>query len=256
MSHNPPTTSDQPPPIRPAGTGGDSSDVQRPFSGHQPDRRWLTRRLTVIAIILLVVVALQWVDSQLTLGVLISGKALTIVQPLARLHFFFREMGTVYTSAAIAIGIVLLDRKHWRRAVVLAMAVLMAAAVSGLLKPTLAKHRPTPDETQTTRDKYIYIKDHGVLPVDYGGLFRGWQEDSYKSMPSSHAASAVACFMVLSWYYHSGKPLFVVLAVGCALSRVWMADHYASDVLAGGMTGYLAAVVVYATLWRWSSSHK
>ena len=62
------------------------------------------------------------------------------------------------------------------------------------------------------------------------------------SMPSEHAAVAFGAAFMLSRMYPRGWPVFVLLGVGCAVTRIYSADHYLSDV-------YVAAIVGYITAW-------
>ncbi|HMG97671.1 MAG TPA: phosphatase PAP2 family protein [Gaiellales bacterium] len=57
------------------------------------------------------------------------------------------------------------------------------------------------------------------------------------SFPSSHAAMAAAGAMALSVYAPAFWPLFATLAVLMAASRVYLAVHHVSDVVAGLAVG-------------------
>lgn len=60
---------------------------------------------------------------------------------------------------------------------------------------------------------------------------------STPSFPSSHAAMAGAGAVALSAYAPVGTPLFATLALLMAASRVYLAVHHVSDVVAGLAVG-------------------
>lgn len=62
------------------------------------------------------------------------------------------------------------------------------------------------------------------------------------SFPSSHAAMAAAGAIALSVYAPAAWPLFATLAVLMAASRVYLAVHHVSDVVAGLAVGACAGV--------------
>jgi undecaprenyl-diphosphatase len=67
------------------------------------------------------------------------------------------------------------------------------------------------------------------------------------SMPSDHATAsmAIAATFLLHGMSRVGAT-FLVVALLLAYSRVYVGIHYAGDVAAGGLTGILAALVVWA----------
>jgi membrane-associated phospholipid phosphatase len=62
------------------------------------------------------------------------------------------------------------------------------------------------------------------------------------SMPSGHASVAFGAAFMLTRMYPRGWPVFLLLGIGCAATRVRNADHYLSDV-------YVAAIAGYVTAW-------
>ncbi|MCL5022038.1 MAG: glycosyltransferase family 39 protein [Nitrospirae bacterium] len=72
------------------------------------------------------------------------------------------------------------------------------------------------------------------------------------SMPSSHAANSFAFavpFLALS--KNRLKYVFLFIAVVVSLSRVFVGVHYPADIVAGGLTGSLAAMTALS-LFRWA----
>lgn len=64
------------------------------------------------------------------------------------------------------------------------------------------------------------------------------------SFPSGHSVTSFALAYVLSRTYPNASPLFYALATIVALSRVYLASHFLSDVVAGAAIGLLAGWVV------------
>jgi undecaprenyl-diphosphatase len=78
---------------------------------------------------------------------------------------------------------------------------------------------------------------------------------STSSLPSGHAANAIAAAYVLSRLAPEARGIFWLLALLVAISRVYLGVHYPADVLAGAAIGWgVAAFVVGRTVWRFSSS--
>jgi membrane-associated phospholipid phosphatase len=57
------------------------------------------------------------------------------------------------------------------------------------------------------------------------------------SLPAGHAATAFAGATLLSYSLRRGSPLFALLAVAIAYSRVYVGVHYPGDVLTGAAIG-------------------
>lgn len=121
---------------------------------------------------------------------------------------------------AIGLGVVLVRRDgltlmgFWR----LVLAIWLAnALVVEVLKPLAARTRP-------------FDADTSITVVVRGG--------DGASMPSGHAATAVAGAMALSLMWPAGRALAWALAVLVMLSRMYLGYHYPSDVLVGAAVGW------------------
>jgi undecaprenyl-diphosphatase len=64
------------------------------------------------------------------------------------------------------------------------------------------------------------------------------------SFPSDHATAAFAIAVAVLFFHRRIGAVFLVVAAAIAVSRVLLAMHYPTDVLAGTLTGTLAAVAV------------
>jgi len=86
----------------------------------------------------------------------------------------------------------------------------------------------------------------GEIPGEYA--FRSWAERPFYSgglgLPSSHALVAFSGAAMLARLFPRAAPVWYLLAVGCAWTRVAAGAHYLSDVVAAGVLGYGVAWLV------------
>jgi membrane-associated phospholipid phosphatase len=107
-------------------------------------------------------------------------------------------------------------RTRWRRAL---GTVAGTYALNTAIKPVIGRRRPN-------------LPDLPPLMGTPTGL----------SFPSAHASTSFAGALAYSRLGLPAAPLYA-LAVGLALSRVYLGVHYPSDVLAGAVGGTLAGIV-------------
>jgi membrane-associated phospholipid phosphatase len=69
----------------------------------------------------------------------------------------------------------------------------------------------------------------------------GERRRSNSSFPSSHAANAFALAWVLGARWRRGIPVFLVLALVVAFSRMYLNRHFLSDVVVGAFIGVICA---------------
>ena len=133
-----------------------------------------------------------------------------------RLFFLASEAGNFsaiwHTLAWLG---VLVDRRRWRRAVVVSVALgVESALVNGAIKSLFRRERPTPKEPRPHR----------------------LREPKTSSFPSGHASAAMVAAALLSRRTRSG-PMYYLLGAFVALSRVYVRIHHASDVAGGAVVG-------------------
>ncbi|MGH7411303.1 MAG: phosphatase PAP2 family protein, partial [Candidatus Methylomirabilis sp.] len=81
----------------------------------------------------------------------------------------------------------------------------------------------------------------GQFFADFPCLGKGYRLVSF---PSGHSVTAFALASVLSRTYPKGSFAFYLLASMVAFSRVYLASHFLSDVVAGAAVGLLAGWMV------------
>jgi membrane-associated phospholipid phosphatase len=144
-----------------------------------------------------------------------------------------RDFGQITPVIAVTIALAIYDRR--RGALVAAM--IAAAAFAGLFQGIgkLVIHRYRPSAVQVA----------ALAPDDWRSVWVGvgWEKEptSLESFPSGHTCLAFAFAGVLSAFYPRARWLFWALAVGCGFSRYIDHVHWASDCIAGGALGYVAA---------------
>ncbi len=137
-----------------------------------------------------------------------------------------RVMGFLPTWLIVALAGWLLSRRDAiAPRVSMALSILAGATLSGaaaeLLKLVIARERPGEDA------RYVFR-----------GLFAGFSDGSNLGLPSSHAAVAFGGAIALTLARPVLGPLAIVLAAGCAWTRMLSGAHYLSDVTGAAMLAY------------------
>jgi membrane-associated phospholipid phosphatase len=137
-------------------------------------------------------------------------------QPLIdRVVIVYSALGTrglLWIVASAAVGSA---TGHWRAIPVVAAVVWLTLGLNFVVKRVVRRERPS------------HRRGRAPLIVP----------PASPSFPSSHAAMAGAGAVALSLYATAWWPLFATLAVLMAASRVYLAVHHVSDVVAGLVVG-------------------
>lgn len=142
-------------------------------------------------------------------------------------------VGYGLADAAIAAALLVVGLKAGRPREAVAgrlglFAVIVASLSGQVLKNLFCRSRPLAEKS-------------GQFFVDFPCLGKG---SGFISFPSGHSVTAFALAFVLSRVYPRYALLFYGLAVLVAISRVYLAKHFPSDVVAGAAIGILAGWIV------------
>lgn len=153
-----------------------------------------------------------------------------------------RIEGFLPTWAVVSLALVLCDaawreaaqnRWRWWRGLLPLISAALAGMAGEVLKLLLRRERP-----EANAGAYV---------------FRSWSDRPFSTaglaLPSSHAIVAFGALAMLARLYPRARWLWFALAAGCALTRVLARAHFASDVVSGGIAGWLVATA----LERWWS---
>lgn len=131
---------------------------------------------------------------------------------------FSREMGNYYVTLGFAALFVLARRAHWRKALVVVVAVALTGILINIIKPSLGRHRPKESNSSTN--------------------FKPFNNYKNPSQPSGHSGIAMANALMFSQCVPGGCYVFYPLAIFTGLSRIEKNAHYPSDVFAGYLCAY------------------
>ena len=147
---------------------------------------------------------------------------------------------TVSTLVTLVSVVAFVIHGRWRHAAILGTTVLAAQFSSQLLKGFYG--RPRPD--LAPHGSYVYSA----------------------SFPSGHSTISAAVFLTLAMLIASLEPnrgtkimvyaLAIAMVLSIGVSRVYLAVHWPSDVLAGWCLGAAWALVGWLVLLRWARTHK
>jgi len=144
-----------------------------------------------------------------------------------------RVMGylPIWLFAALACW---LQTRRAREAWLLALVPTAAGALCAVLQVLIRRERPN------LHDGHYVFRPFSDRPF-HGSEF---------GMPSSHAMVAFGAAWLLCRMYPRAWPVWLVLATGCAVTRVMAQAHFLSDVTVGAIAAYF----VVAIAWNWSAS--
>jgi membrane-associated phospholipid phosphatase len=113
----------------------------------------------------------------------------------------------------------------WRRGLLVVGSATLSGAAAEVLKILIRRERPG-DEAA-------------------GYVFRAWSDRTFSTaglgIPSSHVMVAFGAFAMLARLFPRARPVWYLLAAGCAFSRVAAHAHFLSDVTAAAILGIIVA---------------
>ncbi len=145
----------------------------------------------------------------------------------------FRTAGYLPVWLLIGLGVWLTTRDA-RRGLLLALVPTAGGLLAELLKILLRRERPGLHDGgyffRPFTDRLIATKDIGL--------------------PSSHALVAFSAAWLLCRLYPRGRPVWLLFAAGCAVSRVQAQAHFLSDVTVAAVAAYVMVAWLYR---RWGA---
>lgn len=163
---------------------------------------------------------------------------------------FIQQFGAISSLAIIAAAIAALDRPRRRALVPAGLACGASALCVFLLKSLIGRPRPRLLEPWTFIQPWETYLVAGWAAPRHAWQFWDRGMSVLWSMPSAHTASAFALARVLSHLYPKLAPLVLVIAAVVGLARVVLGAHYPSDVVVGGILGWVIAGSVQAAVER------
>jgi membrane-associated phospholipid phosphatase len=99
--------------------------------------------------------------------------------------------------------------------------------------------------------KYFEGTDIVIRTID------GLRIHEYDTFPSGHTVTAFSMFLILSLYFNrSGHALFfLILAVLAGYSRIYLSQHFPSDVYFGSLTGVVISWISYSLIENYRKRH-
>jgi len=135
------------------------------------------------------------------------------------------EVGFVALVAAwFVLGLVRRQREDWLAAILALLASGLALLLNLVISHVWYRSRPFVDHPGTVHVLLGHVRD--------------------ASFPSDHVAAALAISIVLLGAHRRLGIIAIVVAALVGYARIYVGDHYPSDVLAGALVGTLSALVV------------
>jgi len=181
------------------------------------------KAIIILMFIILTIFASLYFDSEIV-------KAISLIR-IDFLNDFF--MGITFVSSAVIIFFFLtslfLWQEHKRKWILpLWFTLGLSVVVSFLLKISVQRQRP------------FQLGIVSILPILEKSSYLIWNF----SLPSFRAMLAFCAIPILSKEFPKFKYIWFIFACLVAFSRVYFGLHFLSDVIVGGLIGYLLGMVV------------
>ena len=160
-----------------------------------------------------------------------------------RIVWVFRDFGEFGMTLILIVGVGIFHAKRWKAAVAVFAATALTGGVGALLAAICGRLRPDGKAlpAMLASGKFPFLVGvNGDIRNDgynYWEFLRGLHGGGDLSFPSGHATLAFATAAALGHFYPRGRGLFLVVAGGCALTRVILQAHFYADILAGATIG-------------------
>ena len=191
-------------------------------------------RVGAIAVVMLVIVAMVWLDA-VTIGA-VARLPNWINETYNDLTDYGRSTWFLWPSGLL---VLLMAAAYTRAATRMSQLVLTAIAVrSGFVFLAIG----IPGLIDTISKRWIgRVRPSQFGPFAYHPL--SWNS-AYASLPSGHATTAFAAAIAVGALWPRARTVIWIYAALIAISRVVIYAHHPSDVLAGAMVGGVGALLV------------
>lgn len=196
-----------------------------------------------------------------------GGLASRLGGDLVREMEFVQQFGAVTSMVIAGVIVLLLDPARKRGVLHLAIALAINGVLGHALKIFFGRPRPrvlfdnVPQEGFESPMRFAFAWSKYPLPRKADGdvtylLAHSWEwwkgiSSDLASFPSSHAMASACAAACLAHLYPRLSPLVFTLAVIVAICRVAFGAHYPSDVIFGGVTGFvIGTLVMQRAGWR------
>jgi undecaprenyl-diphosphatase len=181
------------------------------------------KEVIIFGIVILLIMISFYFDSVFVKGVSLIRNGI--------LDQFFLFVTHISSEIILFVGFtaLFLWKDHKRRWILPLWVTFAISAIIGVfLKITIQRPRP------------FQLGIVSLLPVLQEASYSIWSF----SFPSNHALLAFCAIPILSEQYPKLKKLWIAIAIIVAFSRVYFGLHFFSDVLAGGLIGYVIGMLV------------
>lgn len=157
------------------------------------------------------------------------------------LDFFFKYMTLFGTFTLIFPIIILLAFVRYRFALIAASSSVLAVILTQVLKRLVFYDSPRPSVFFKGVQNFHFVEDVQLL--------------TRHSFPSGHSSGAFALFIVLALINRNplGKLLFLMVAVLVGYSRLYLSQHFLTDVVTGSLIGTFSAFVCYFWMFKFKN---
>lgn len=198
-------------------------------------RYWARRSLMLGAVTSVIIIALMFIVDATEIG-LMPARGSAGLWPLRIVTDFGKDEYVLLTLFALMVVLALLaPLKHgMSRAAIVSfgtriqyvfLSVALSVFVGEIIKGTVGRGRP--------------FVSGAADPFHYSHFT--WSA-AYASFPSGHATTAFALAFAVAALWPRLRTVMIVYAVAICASRLVLLAHHASDVVGGGLTGWIGAM--------------
>ncbi len=152
--------------------------------------------------------------------------------------FFFKYWTYLGDGLFAVLIIIILLFIQYKQAIITTVSFLLTALTVQILKAIIENPRPK------FFFQYFYEGNYNLYFVD------GTDPGNLFSFPSGHSASAFTIFFLLALFTKKQylKPVFFIIALLTAFSRVYLSWHFLEDIVVGSVIAVLFTLIIYRIL--------